>query len=101
MYKTDKYRWEKVRKAVLQSAGYSCQIQGPPCTQWADHVDHIKPVALGGTDAPENLQAACRNCNLLKGAGQFLDGRQSLDASPGESSPLPPLSGDYTARHSR
>jgi len=29
--------------------------------------DHIKPVSLGGTDAPENYQTMCRPCNLMKG----------------------------------
>lgn len=32
------------------------------------HVDHIVPVALGGTNDPVNLQLACPNCNVAKGA---------------------------------
>ena len=32
------------------------------------HVDHIVPVARGGTSDPENLQAVCADCNLRKGA---------------------------------
>ena len=32
----------------------------------ANTVDHIIPVAKGGTDDPENLVAACRKCNFSK-----------------------------------
>lgn len=31
-------------------------------------LDHIKPVALGGQDTEANYCAACRQCNLDKGA---------------------------------
>lgn len=31
-------------------------------------VDHITPVARGGTDALDNLQTLCRSCNQAKGA---------------------------------
>ena len=33
----------------------------------AGSVDHIVPVSLGGTDAPENLRWACRSCNCARG----------------------------------
>ena len=29
-------------------------------------IDHIKPLALGGTNAVENLQCTCRTCNSFK-----------------------------------
>lgn len=32
------------------------------------HVDHIQPLAKGGTNWPENLQILCPSCNLSKGA---------------------------------
>lgn len=56
------------------------------------HVDHKKPIAKGGTNAPRNLQLTCPRCNLRKGAkshGEFqkelsrgsrLSGQQSSDA---------------------
>lgn len=33
-----------------------------------DHVDHVMPLALGGSDGPENLVIACPSCNFSKGA---------------------------------
>jgi hypothetical protein len=32
------------------------------------HVDHVTPVALGGTDDPSNLVTACADCNSGKAA---------------------------------
>jgi len=32
------------------------------------HVDHVVPLALGGSNGPENLVIACAYCNVSKGA---------------------------------
>ena len=47
-----------------------CGICGEPLSDdlGAVHVDHIRPRAHGGTNGPENLQAAHASCNLAKGA---------------------------------
>lgn len=37
------------------------------------HVDHITPIALGGSSEIENLQILCRECNLKKGAKDPID----------------------------
>lgn len=37
------------------------------------HVDHVIPLALGGTNGPENIVIACPTCNLRKGAKHPID----------------------------
>jgi 5-methylcytosine-specific restriction enzyme A len=53
--------WRKVRASIL-AANPVCAECGRP----AEHVDHIQPIAHGGTDHPANLRALCAACNLAK-----------------------------------
>lgn len=39
----------------------------------AFHVDHVLPIALGGSDGPENLVVACPSCNRHKSAMHPMD----------------------------
>lgn len=70
-------RWRELRPFIFERDGYVCQVRlrcdGDPAT----HVDHIVsrrhwPPGLPGVDDPANLQAACAECNLAKGAGATL-----------------------------
>ncbi len=45
-----------------------CQLRLPGCTLIATCVDHVLPLAAGGTDHPSNLRASCDPCNRQKGA---------------------------------
>ena len=54
--------WRKTRAAVLGAHAICAE-----CGQPAEHLDHIQPIARGGTDHPSNLQALCARCNLAKG----------------------------------
>lgn len=51
-----------MRDTVLRRDGYQCYI----CGGEANTVDHIIPVAKGGTDQYENLAACCAKCNYSK-----------------------------------
>lgn len=62
--------WNRMRLVILDRDERICQYCGLPN---ARHVDHIFPVKLGGTDAENNLVAACKRCNLEKGAKHPLD----------------------------
>ncbi len=57
--------WQPTRTLVLTRDGYRCQDCGAP----ANVVDHITPIAHGGSDHPSNLQAFCAACNGAKGDG--------------------------------
>ena len=63
------------RRIVLEAAGWRCAIDGPRCTVRATTVDHIRPVADGGSDDLENLRAACVACNSAAGAA-LVNGRR-------------------------
>jgi 5-methylcytosine-specific restriction endonuclease McrA len=36
------------------------------------HVDHVVPLAAGGTTSEGNLRTACEECNLGKGVRTFV-----------------------------
>jgi hypothetical protein len=38
------------------------------CGNLADHMDHVKPLAAGGSQWPSNQRPACWPCNFRKGA---------------------------------
>lgn len=62
--------------AVFQRDGWRCQICGArtpkrlrgSLSDVAPEVDHRIPLALGGGHTSDNVQCACRKCNLAKGA---------------------------------
>ncbi len=85
--------WRRRRLAILDRDGWRCQVPvdeagrivaagGRPCLKPADTVDHVLPRTLGGTDAPDNLRAACRPHNLDKGGR--LDGDTGPRRPPSE-----------------
>ena len=73
-----------VRLDVFERDGWQCQIAECLCPQgraidptlkgspWAGQIDHVRPLARGGSDLKENLQAAHRACNRAKWT--FVDG---------------------------
>lgn len=52
-------------------AGCAC------CIENGYHVDHVMPLALGGSNWPSNLQLLCQRCNMSKGAKRPEDWRLS------------------------
>jgi hypothetical protein len=59
----------KVRFNILERDNYTCQACGATPQNGATlEIDHIKPIAKGGTDDLLNLQVLCRECNAGKGA---------------------------------
>ena len=57
---------KRLRFAVFDRDGFTCQYCGQQPPDVILHVDHIIAVSNGGTDDPENLRTSCRTCNLGK-----------------------------------
>jgi hypothetical protein len=55
-------------RLVSERAGDRCEYCRAPqvITAQTYHVDHIIPIARGGTDDPSNLAYTCPRCNLRK-----------------------------------
>lgn len=64
----------KVRFEVLKRDRYTCSYCGKHPPEVLLEVDHIHPVAAGGTDDLENLTTACLDCNRGKGARLLEEG---------------------------
>ena len=54
---------KKLRFDVLNRDGFKCRYCGQSAPDVVLHVDHVKPVANGGTNSLDNLVAACSACN--------------------------------------
>jgi 5-methylcytosine-specific restriction endonuclease McrA len=62
----EQYGWENVKMYVRARDRYTCQYCGavrPPALE----VDHVVPRSRGGSNRPDNLVAACHECNQRKG----------------------------------
>lgn len=59
---------KKTRFEVFKRDGFVCQYCGAHPPAVVLHVDHIHPVAEGGTNDIDNLVTSCQSCNAGKGA---------------------------------
>lgn len=57
---------KRTRYEVLRRDNHACRYCGAMAPEAELTVDHVMPKALGGSDAPDNLVAACRDCNAGK-----------------------------------
>lgn len=58
-------------RSILQSQNGLCAGCKTELSTTGDnkyHIDHIMPLALGGSNWPKNLQCLCPKCNMSKGA---------------------------------
>lgn len=56
-----------IRFYVLRRDKFTCQYCGRKAPDVVLHIDHIKAVAHGGSNHPNNLLVACVGCNVGKG----------------------------------
>ena len=64
---------KKTRFEVFKRDKFTCQYCGRMAPDVILEVDHIKPVAEGGTNAMINLITSCRDCNRGKGKVRISD----------------------------
>jgi len=57
---------KRLRYEVLRRDNHACRYCGLSAPAVELRVDHVIPVALGGSDDPSNLVAACEPCNTGK-----------------------------------
>ncbi|WP_075737496.1 HNH endonuclease [Streptomyces acidiscabies] len=57
---------KRLRYEILRRDNHTCRYCGASAPDVPLRVDHVTPVALGGTDTPDNLVAACEPCNSGK-----------------------------------
>lgn len=64
-----KKRYIGKRQRIIDRDGMVCGICKDAITSMSDlHIDHIIPLARGGSSDPANLQPAHALCNMIKGA---------------------------------
>lgn len=56
----------EVRKYVYQRDNYQCKSCGKTDIETALTIDHIIPLAKGGSNEISNLQTLCQTCNQHK-----------------------------------
>ncbi|MEU9515888.1 HNH endonuclease [Micromonospora sp. NPDC048169] len=57
---------KRVRFEVLRRDNHQCRYCGAAAPDAPLTIDHVVPVALGGSDDPSNLVTACKDCNSGK-----------------------------------
>jgi 5-methylcytosine-specific restriction endonuclease McrA len=62
----------RLRLAVLARDEFVCQLRLEGCVLVATHADHVNRRETHG-DGLDNLQAACKPCNLKKGQPKQAD----------------------------
>lgn len=57
---------KRLRYEILRRDNHACRYCGATAPDVPLTIDHVVPTALGGSDDPSNLVAACRDCNSGK-----------------------------------
>jgi 5-methylcytosine-specific restriction protein A len=63
----DRYsgNWPQLVQQILRRDPW-CMLRGTGCERLSVEVDHIRSVAEGGTNSPENLRGVCRRCHARR-----------------------------------
>lgn len=80
-------RWRRIRMMQLRQHPLCVECARQGLTVPATDVDHIQPLAEGGTHAFDNLQSLCHSCHSKKTAAQSLGWQGRGDQISGGDSP--------------
>lgn len=87
---------DRVRHEVFKRDGYRCRECGASRDEGATlEIDHIIPVANGGTNDIDNLQTLCKKCNRGKYTDEWIGGENDLQVAENEYSQLLELKQEY------
>lgn len=64
---------KRTRYEVLRRDNHTCRYCGDSAPNVTLQVDHVIPSTLGGSDKPDNLVAACKDCNAGKSSASATD----------------------------
>ena len=64
----------ELRHEIFKRDGYRCRECGATKDETSLEIDHIIPVARGGTNDINNLQTLCRECNRMKHTDSWVGG---------------------------
>ena len=64
----DTARWKRLREMVLSRDPLCVECAKHGVVEASTHVDHITPLAQGGTNEMSNLQGLCETCHNKKTA---------------------------------
>lgn len=64
----------KNRHLLFKKYNYRCAECGATNKETTLHIDHIKPIVIGGTNNEDNLQVLCKKCNLVKHTDEWVGG---------------------------
>lgn len=75
----------RLRHDVFKRDGYRCRECGASVEDGATlEIDHIIPVAKGGTNDINNLQTLCKECNRGKYTDEWVGGESDLEVAENE-----------------
>lgn len=60
-----------LRNRLATSQNWKCAICKKSLKNTQIEIDHIVPIAKGGSNRQSNLQAVCKNCNNRKGMNYY------------------------------
>ena len=63
---------------ILAAQNYRCAYCHVDLRKAKRHIDHVTPLALGGSNGRSNLQICCARCKLSKGARDPLEFARSI-----------------------